>query len=392
MCNNKTIKRLVSAVLITAFGTVMPLIGCRDRLAADSNANSAAEPERRRMSLVVAGDLMQHMPQVDAARTADGFDYSGCFEHIAPLFRGADAAIVNLETTLTYGDRYSGYPMFSSPARLAFDMRQVGINYAVTANNHTLDKGLKGVQGTISALDSALIRHTGVFIDSVRYKHDNPLIIEAGGIRLALLNYTYGTNGMPVPKGVKINLIDTLEIKNDLNRTVELRPDLVMVYLHWGHEYHVRESKEQRETARWLHSQGVHLVIGSHPHVAQPLGITRDSLGRFEYATVYSLGNFVSNQSQPNTDGGLVVRFDISIEPSGEIILDGQYLPVWTYKRYEAGRRRYSIMPGFMADSLLSEDSGAAGRFEKFRKNLSGIISDGEGFAEMTAFVENTTE
>lgn len=386
MGNDKTIKYLIAAFSAILAVSVVLLSLCAGKSAVAVSEPLAREHITRRVSLIVAGDLMQHMPQVEAARTKNGFDYSGCFEHIRPLFLASDVVIVNLETTLTDSGRYSGYPMFSSPAQLAQDMYDAGMRYVVTANNHTLDKGFAGVSNTISALDSARIRHTGVFTDSLRMAKDNPLIIDANDIRFALLNYTYGTNGMPVPKGVAINLIDTLAIKKDIAKAVHMNPDFIVVYIHWGYEYHTKESAEQRAVAEWLRSQGIGFVIGSHPHVVQPLSVTSDAAGRFESATVYSLGNFVSNQSQANTDGGLVVRFDITIDTDGSAEVKGEYLPVWTYKRYSGGRTHYTIIPALFADSLLADDAGALARFSIFEANLAKIIGDGGGFTRMSEY------
>lgn len=158
-------------------------------------------PPPRRMRLFFGGDVMQHMPQVDAVRRGDGFDYEPVFRTLAPRIRAADLAVVNLETTLTRRSRYTGYPLFRSPAALADALRDAGVDVAVLANNHCCDNGAEGIRTSVEELDRCGIRHTGAFADSADYKKNNPLYLTHCGIRLAIVNYTYGTNGMPVPEG-----------------------------------------------------------------------------------------------------------------------------------------------------------------------------------------------
>ena len=149
----------------------------------------------KRARLVVAGDLMQHTPQLTAARQADGsYDYSESFKYVAQYFREADLAVVNLETTLSRGGEYTGYPAFCSPAEVADAMVDMGVDVALLANNHSLDRGAVGVRRTADILDSCAIERMGVFRDSVDFQRNNIKYIERGGVCFALLNYTYGTN------------------------------------------------------------------------------------------------------------------------------------------------------------------------------------------------------
>ena len=152
---------------------------------------------------------MQHLPQVEAARRENGFDYSECFAAVLPRFRAADLTVVNLETTLTHSDRYTGYPMFRSPVALAEALAQAGVDIATMANNHCCDGGAGGIRTTIEVLDRCGICHTGVFADSLDRKLNHPLRIERHGVRFAFLSYTYGTNGLRVPRGTIVNPIDT---------------------------------------------------------------------------------------------------------------------------------------------------------------------------------------
>ena len=196
------------------------------------------EPPPKRARLVVAGDLMQHTPQLTAARQADGsYDYSESFKYVAQYFQGADLAVVNLETTLSRGGEYTGYPCFCSPAEVADAMVDMGVDVALLANNHSLDRGAVGVKRTADILDSYAIERMGVFRDSVDFQRNNIKYIERGGVRFALLNYTYGTNGIPTPKGVVVNRLDSANVVRDLKQIDRSKVDCVGAFVHWGNEY-----------------------------------------------------------------------------------------------------------------------------------------------------------
>ncbi|HMR58129.1 MAG TPA: CapA family protein, partial [Cyclobacteriaceae bacterium] len=167
-----------------------------------------------RLSLFFAGDIMQHDSNIAAAYNpvTKKYDYSACFEYVAPIIRSADLAIGNLELTLA-GAPYKGYPQFSAPDALATELKKSGFDVLVTANNHSLDRRRKGLERTLKVLDSLQIIHTGTFNDSSARAQTYPLIIEKNGFKLSLLNYTYGTNGIPVTKPNIVNLIDTIQIK-----------------------------------------------------------------------------------------------------------------------------------------------------------------------------------
>ena len=191
------------------------------------------------------------------------------FLKLLPFFKSVDFTIGNLE--LTFGGKpYSGYPKFSSPDELAFSCKS-GINVLMTANNHSCDRGRKGLLRTLDVLDSAKINHTGTFKDSFDRNQNNLLILEKKNIRVGVLNYTYGTNGLPVPKGTMVNIIDTILIKEDILRSKEEKIDKLIVFLHWGRQYKSHPSKSQKNIADFLHKNGVDIVIGSHPHVIQKM-------------------------------------------------------------------------------------------------------------------------
>ena len=291
--------------------------------AKQSERESALPPPKPvRVRLLFGGDVMQHLPQVTAARRETGFDYREGFAHLHRRFRAADLVIVNLETTLTRTDRYTGYPCFRSPAALADALRDAGVDVAVLANNHCCDGGAEGIRTTIRELDRCGIRHTGVFADSADYRRNHPLLLEHDGVRIALLNYTYGTNGLPVPVGTLVNRIDTVQMAADL---AAARPavDFVVAFMHWGNEYERREHPQQRRLAAFLRRHGADVIVGSHPHVVQPWQADSTQV------VLYSLGNLVSNQRRRYTDGGLVAQVEASRHSDGRMTYRLETAPVW---------------------------------------------------------------
>ena len=296
----------------------------------------------RRMRMVVAGDLMQHTPQLTAALQTDGgYDFTESFRYVAQYFRQADLAVVNLETTLSREGRYSGYPCFCSPAEVAYAMRDMGVDVALLANNHCLDRGAVGVKRTADILDECGVERMGVFRDSADYSMNNVKYIRRGGVRLAMLNYTYGTNGIPVPKGVVVNRLDSAVVVRDLHSIRNDEVDCVVAFVHWGNEYERRPNRNQRQMAELMKRCGVDIIIGSHPHVVQPY--EQDEEGKI---VVYSLGNFVSNQRKRHTDGGLIVMIDIEEDASGELKYYINHVPVWVHLP------KYRILPPEVADTL----------------------------------------
>ena len=268
-------------------------------------------------------------------------------------FRAADAAIVNLETTLSESGPYTGYPCFRSPAALAEALDSLGVDITVLANNHCCDGGSKGIRTTIRELDRHGIEHTGVFLDSSDFRARHPLRFEAGGIRFALLNYTYGTNGLPVPSGLSVNPIDTVRIAADLAAVEHDGVDCVIACMHWGNEYERRPNKVQRQLAGFLRRHGVDLIVGSHPHVVQPY--EQDSNG----IVLYSLGNFVSNQRKRYCDGGIVATVEVTRSPDGSLRYSLELTPVWVLTP------GYRITPSEVGDTL-SMPADSRLRYERF--------------------------
>jgi poly-gamma-glutamate synthesis protein (capsule biosynthesis protein) len=313
-----------------------------------------------RVSLIFFGDVMQHDSQIADAYnpTLKTYDYNPCFQFVKAYFESADFAIGNLELTLA-GPPFKGYPQFSAPDQLARTLKGAGVDILVTANNHSVDRRKGGIDRTIQMLDSMNILHTGTFRDTVDRMNDYPLMISKNDIKIALLNYTYGTNGIPVPKDRVVNLIDTALMRKDLARAAELVADATIVFVHWGNEYQRSQSALQERLTEFCFNRGATLVIGSHPHVIQPMEWRKNE----NRMVVYSLGNFVSGQRDRYKNGGAMVRVElekVNSDSSSMTKIDtAGYILQWVYRTVDTNKDYY-VLPvqdfendttGFIKDS-----------------------------------------
>ena len=276
----------------------------------ESNTEQNIIPKKKEdshISMSVIGDIMCHNSQYnDAYDSSTGtYDFSYVFEDIKHYITSADISIGNLETTFAGKERgYSNYPRFNTPEALASNLKDLGIDVLSTANNHSMDTNYTGLVSTLKYLDQAGISHMGTY-DSAE-KQNQILIKEVNGIKIAFLAFTYGTNGIPVPsdKSYCINLIDEDFIINQLNLAKEQNPDLICVNMHWGIEYQTKQNSSQEKLADLLFQNGADIILGSHPHVLQPMEtktITLEDGSTKNCFVIYSLGNFMSGQTKKNT-------------------------------------------------------------------------------------------
>ncbi|MGC9345082.1 MAG: CapA family protein, partial [Bacteroidales bacterium] len=239
------------------------------------------------------------------------------------------------------GPPFKGYPQFSSPDDLALAAKNAGFDLFITANNHSLDRRKQGLERTIRVLDSLEIIRTGTFINKQERDLQYPLIIEKNSIRIALLNYTYGTNGLKVEEPNIVNYIDREQIAQDLKKAELADPDFTIVTIHWGKEYQREENSEQQALAQFMVEEDADAVIGSHPHVVQP--VKNFTNGEKEALVVYSLGNFISNQRKRYTDGGIL--FEMTLTKDSETkVTEYNYLPVWVYKPLRRDGGNYFVL------------------------------------------------
>lgn len=280
---------------------------------------------RDEAEIVFAGDAMMHQGQIDAARHSNGtYDFSEYFSVIAPYVISADYAVVNLETPIA-GAPYSGYPCFNAPATYLDALSAAGFDLFLTANNHTLDRGDRGLCATIDSLDARQLDHLGTYKSPTERAKSLPKIKVINNIRVGFLNYTYGTNGISPHGNVVVDYINRDVMKRDVEALRKAGAEIIFACVHWGIEYQLLQHQSQTSLAGYLHSLGVECVIGGHPHVVQPIHLKDNKL------TVYSLGNFISNMKTTDTRGGAMLRVTISRQADGSISVDNaSYRLVYT--------------------------------------------------------------
>ncbi len=296
------------------------------------------------LSMLFIGDVMGHGTQIKAAfdDSLGAYNYDSCFKYISPVISQADIAIANLEVTLA-GWPYRGYPQFSSPDALAVALKNAGIDILATANNHSLDRRKKGLERTIDMLDSLKISHTGTFKNAAQRTKAYPMMIEKNGFKIALLNYTYATNGIPVSKPNIVNMINKESIAKDLEAAKAKKPDHIIVFMHWGAEYQLKPNKYETSFNKFCKDNGADIVIGAHPHVIQKMALTHTNTASSLIA--YSLGNFISNQRTSPRDGGAMIQVNFKKIKDESIIDNAGYYLTWVYKPLIEGARKFRVLP-----------------------------------------------
>ena len=330
-------------------GSSSPAAGSTDTHAATNLAtisDAAAAPDR--VSICMVGDVLVHPGVWMSGERSDGTrNYDHIYAQFAQTFTKTDIAIVNQETILggtALG--LSGYPMFCSPQEFGDAEAAVGVDVACAATNHALDKGFEGIQAELSfwAEHHPDVACTGIF-DSQERSATIP-IVERNGIKVAILNYTESTNGIPIPASAPwcVAMLDRDRVASDVLTAREQGADIVIVCPHWGVEYQYQPNEIQRSWADYFLSLGVDAVIGTHPHVLEPLELLTGADGH-TMPVFWSLGNYVSWQARKDTMvGGLAeLAFERAADGSGVRVTSATLTPVITHLAMDPSMAVYPI-------------------------------------------------
>jgi poly-gamma-glutamate capsule biosynthesis protein CapA/YwtB (metallophosphatase superfamily) len=292
--------------------------------------------EKKKVSIIAIGDIMFHMPQIKSAYSEKKYDFRPFFEHVKSEIESADIAIGNLETTINPRKEISSYPRFNSPVEVLDAIKYTGFDVLVTANNHSVDTGRDGIISTVN-----MVNKYGMVPVGTGMKTDKKYsIVERNGVKIGILAYTSSTNGIKPPEGM-INLTDINNIQKDISE-VKKASDFVIVYVHTGTEYVRKIEAEQQKLFRKIADVGADCVLGSHPHVVRPSEIY-NSNGRKVYIN-YSMGNFISNQTQKYTDIGTMVKLSISKEENKSYLEEVELVPVYRLKQVKGNKRIYRVL------------------------------------------------
>ena len=322
----------------------------------------------------------QYQDALDPATGA--YDFSYVFSDVKYYLQTGDITVGNLETTFGGAERkYSSYPTFNTPDSLATTLKNLGFDLLSTANNHCMDTGYEGLCRTIDVLNNADIAHLGTY--KTQEERDSSVSIQyAKGIKIAFVNYTYGTNGIAIPadKPYSVNLINKDQIAQDIQKAKEQNPDLIVAMMHWGQEYQTAPNAEQQELADYLFKNGIDIILGGHPHVLQPMEkrtIQLEDGTQKEGFIIYSQGNFSADQKEENTKTSVILNLTITKNKEGKISIDkAEYVPIYMNKNDKAKTQKFKLMD--MKREIGMYETGVdlsigAAKFSTLQKQLSTV-------------------
>ena len=324
----------------------------------------ATEEPADDFTVIMVGDILLHDGIEKCAKREDGsYDFSEIFRHTKKEIEAADLAIVNEEVIIGGRDlRVSGYPSFNAPYEIADDLTEAGFDVICHATNHALDRGRQGISNCLEYWKDHYPEVETVGIYTSRDDSDKICIYEKDGYRIAVLNYTYGTNGIPLPKDMPyaVNLLDEAKVREDI-RKAEDTADFTIVCPHWGTEYNLGVSDMQKKWAKVFANCGADLIIGTHPHVIEPVGTVSSDDGR-EVPVYYSLGNFInwtsgSGKGVANRMVGAMAYVTLTRDDKGNVsVRDYKARPIVSHVRSEIdGSTVYFLSDYTQAKAFLNE-------------------------------------
>ena len=291
----------------------------------------AEEATESQVSFLAVGDDLIHTQVYKAAKKKGRYDFSSIFANIKADVQAADIAAINQETIFV-DKKYSGYPTFGSPKALGYAIANAGFDVVTHATNHTMDRGTKAITGTLKFWNTKFPKIKVLGIHKNKTEVSKITVIQKNGIKIAMLNYTYGLNGIKLPSK-KSYMVDRLnstkKMRSDIQKA-KRQSDFVIVFAHFGTEYKYSPSSYQKKMASFFAKEGVDLLIGTHPHVVE---LVRYVAGRngHKMLTYYSLGNFVSCQKKPDRLLGGMAKVIIAKNEKGAYIKSYDMEPLVTH-------------------------------------------------------------
>lgn len=345
------------------------------------NEDTTAKPDKStnsKVTITAVGDNLIHNTLIAAGEQEDGtLDYTALYANIKPEIEKADIAVINQETILGGSSfEYTGYPSFNSPWEIGDAAIDAGFDIFTCATNHSLDMGWAGIEKEAEYFS----QHKNVVQLGLNTSEErNITYYEKNSITFALLNYTYGTNGIPLPsdKPWCVNLFDKDTVTKDIKQARE-NSDVVIVFAHWGTENSSEISDYQKEYTKLFSNLGVDIVIGTHPHTLQPVKwVTNKETGK-KMLVYYSLGNFISHQIQPfQLVGGMA---EITVEKKNDEIdiSTARLVPiVCHYKKGESGKFEFNVYKlKDYTDEIASTHSQSGASREYFEEYVNDVVSE----------------
>lgn len=353
-------------------GQDSPIVEVVPEKTPDSSVTPGTVVSTKKATILVAGDIMTHMPIVRSAQSGDGYDFSSIFDSVKSYVADADYAVVNLETTLSGTDGgkvYSGYPRFNAPDALAAGAQASGFDMMLTGNNRCYDFGTPGLIRTLETIRSAGLDTLGT---KLAVEEADFLVKELNGIKVGMICYTFADiatdRNMPIIDTLQtdrkaaglVNVFDYdnldmfyAEMENHISAMKASGAEAIAMYIHWGDNFTTKPSNSQKAMAQQLCNMGVDVIVGSHPHVVQPVELLTSTDGTRQTFCAYSLGNFLSNQRADNialttghSEDGLMLSFTLAKYADGKVCLENvELIPTWVLVRGSDNNKRYQILP-----------------------------------------------
>ncbi|MDL2206189.1 CapA family protein [Eubacteriales bacterium OttesenSCG-928-N13] len=323
--------------------------------ASPSPTPTLADAPLRHATIRAVGDIMMHQDQLDAHKGKKGYSFDTAFVLIKDSLSSADYTIGNLEGTIGKANNkgYTGFPAFNAPPALLDSLKDAGFDMLTLANNHILDRFYPGIEKTIANIEKVGFDHVGASRSAE--EQAAPCIVDVNGIQIGMLAYTEHTNGMERytdEEALKycVNLLSKANFKKDVQALREAGADLVFAFPHWGTEYEQGIDSAQKKWTKKMVDAGVDVIIGSHPHVVQPIKYVKSSDGEHRALVAYSLGNFVGMMVDRYACAGIILELEIEeTEPGKFQVINPGYVPfyMWPGAVINGGRvvRPMPIMP-----------------------------------------------
>ncbi len=359
-------------------------------------------------TVVNTGDIMLHSTVLDGAKLgADEYSFSAFFLEADDYFKAADLATANFEVTLggTESGPFSGYPAFNAPDSLLDDLKNSGINFLTTANNHCYDTGLFGLKRTVQQL-----KLKGIDFIGTKETADDPTFIikDVNGIKLGITTFTYENSAPEGSKSINGNIVKPeandlinsfsydrinefyTQAQSVINDMEKSGAEAVVFYMHWGEEYQLLPNTWQKSIAQKLSNMGVDVIVGGHPHVIQPIELIYSEDSENTTVCIYSMGNAISNQRQElmdscpsgHTEDGMLFYYSFSKYGDGTVKLSGvDIIPTWVlkYRGDTMGGWQYTMYPLETLDMASSYgfDSAVLSKAKKSFERTKAIVEKG---------------
>lgn len=361
---------LIAIAFVAGIFYFLSISGNEDSIGSDPNpveVNNPRTQETIDLSIVCVGDIMVHKPQIASQydKRSGTYNYDNNFQYIKEYIEEADLALGNVETTFG-GGTPTGYPSFNAPDALADALANMGLDVALTSNNHLYDKGFSGMKRTLQVLRKAGIATAGTRLPWER----NYTMVDVKGLKVAIVSYTYETPSVDGRTTINSGIIsreaedlinsfayetldeDLKKVESTIKQARKAGADIVVCYYHWGEEYQRSPNEWQYYIAEETVNMGVDIIFASHPHVLQKVELlTRQETGA-EVPVFYSMGNFLSNQRSETlnnrfTEQGMIARVNLKYrKDTGEVTIAAMdAMRTWMEKYHQNGKDVYTIIP-----------------------------------------------